>query len=73
VLDENTPGKRLAVTADVMAIVFLMLFFVLLMRSPRYAFASLAIAIVLLYRGKVKSATTRARRRVEEEVYSSEI
>jgi hypothetical protein len=27
---------------------------------------------VLLYRGKVKTATTRARRRVEEEIYSSE-
>jgi len=56
-----------------MGVVFLLLFFVLLMRHPRYAFASLAIAIVLLYRGKVKSATTRARRRVEEEIYSSEI
>jgi len=33
----------------------------------------MAIAIVLLYRGKVKSATTKARRRVEEEVYSSDI
>jgi len=56
-----------------MGFVFLLLFFVLLMSHPRYAFVSMAIAIVLLYRGKVKSATTRARRRVEEEVYSSEI
>jgi hypothetical protein len=56
-----------------MGVVFLLLFFVLLMSHPRYAFVSMAIAIVLLYRGKVKSATTKARRRVEEEVYSSDI
>jgi len=56
-----------------MGFVFLLLFFVLLMRHPRYAFVSMAIAIVLLYRGKVKSATTRARRRVEDEVYSSDV
>ena len=56
-----------------MPVVFLVLFFVLLTRHPRYAFASMIIAIVLLYRGRVKSATTRARRRVEEDVYSSQV
>jgi uncharacterized membrane protein YgaE (UPF0421/DUF939 family) len=66
-------GKRLAAAGRTMGVVFLLLFFVLLMSHPRYAFVSLAIAIVLLYRGKVKSATTKARRRVEEDVYSSDI
>jgi hypothetical protein len=56
-----------------MPVVFLVLFFVLLMRHPRYAFVSMLIAIVLLYRGRMKSATTRARRRVEEDVYSSQV
>jgi hypothetical protein len=56
-----------------MPVVFLLLFFVLLMRHPRYAFVSMVVAIVLFYRGRVKSATTRARRRVEEDVYSSQI
>jgi hypothetical protein len=56
-----------------MAAVFLLLFFVLLMSHPRYAFASIAVAIVLFYRGRVKSATTRPRRRVEEDVYSSQV
>jgi hypothetical protein len=56
-----------------MGVVFLLLFFVLVMSHPRYAFVSMAIAIVLLYRGKVKSATTKARRRVEEDVYSSQV
>jgi hypothetical protein len=56
-----------------MALIFLLLFPVLLMHRPRYAFASMAIAIVLLYRGRMKSATQKARRRVDEEVYSSQI
>ena len=56
-----------------MGVVFLLLFFVLLMSHPRYAFVSMAIAIVLLYRGKVKSATTKSRRRVEGDVYSSQL
>jgi len=56
-----------------MGVVFLLLFFVLLLRHPRYAFVSMLIAIVLLYRGKVKTETTKARRRVEEDVYSSQI
>ncbi|HTH03506.1 MAG TPA: hypothetical protein VL882_24690 [Vicinamibacterales bacterium] len=56
-----------------MPVVFLVLFFVLLLRHPRYAFVSMLIAIVLLYRGRVKSATTRAGRRVEEDVYSSQV
>ena len=56
-----------------MAILFLALFPILLMYNTRWAFASIVLAIVLLYRGKVKTATTRARRRVEEEVYSSDI
>jgi hypothetical protein len=56
-----------------MAILLLALFPVLLMYSTRWAFAAVALAIVLLYRGKVKTATTRARHRVEEEVYSSDV
>jgi hypothetical protein len=72
-LDATITGKRLAVAKGTMGVVFLLLFFVLLMSHPRYAFVSMAIAIVLLYRGKVKSATTKARRRVDEEVYSSDI
>jgi hypothetical protein len=56
-----------------MAAFFLLLFFILLMSHPRYAFASMAVAIVLSYRARVKSATTHARRRVEEDVYSSQV
>ncbi len=56
-----------------MALVFLLLFPVLLMRHPRYAFACMAIAIVLLYRQRVKSATQKARRRVDEDIYSSQV
>jgi len=59
--------------SSLVATVFLLLFFFLLMSHPRYAFASMAVAIVLFYRGRVKSATTRARRRVEEDVYSSQV
>lgn len=65
-------GKRLA-EAIFVAVLLLALFPILLMYRPRWAFAAIALAIVLLYRGKVKSATTRVRRRVEEEVYSSDI
>ncbi len=56
-----------------MAVVLLVLFPVLLMYRPRYAFAAMVLAIVLLYRGRVKSATDKARRRVEEDVRSSQI
>jgi hypothetical protein len=56
-----------------MALVLLLLFPVLLMHRPRYAFACMAIAIVLLYRSRVKSATQKARRRVDEEIYSSQV
>ena len=56
-----------------MAILLLALFPVLLMYNTRWAFAAVALAIVLLYRGKVKTATTRARHRLEEEVYSSDV
>lgn len=56
-----------------MAVLLLALFPILLMYKTRWAFACIALAIVLLYRGKVKTATTRARRRVEEDVYSSHI
>jgi hypothetical protein len=56
-----------------MAILLLALFPILLMYNTRWGFAALLLAIVLLYRGKVKTATTHARRRVEEEVYSSDV
>jgi hypothetical protein len=56
-----------------MAVLFLALFPILLMYRPRWAFAAIALAIVLLYRSRVKTATTNARRRVEEEIYSSDI
>ena len=56
-----------------MPVLLLALFPILLMYRPRWAFGAIALAIVLLYRGKVKSATTRARRRVDEEVYSSDV
>jgi hypothetical protein len=56
-----------------MAVLLLALFPVLLMYRPRYAFVAMLLAIVLLYRSRVKSATTRACRRVEEEVYSSQL
>jgi hypothetical protein len=56
-----------------MGVLLLALFPVLLMYRPRWAFADIALAIVLLYRSRVKTATTRARRRVDEEVYSSHI
>lgn len=56
-----------------MAVLLLVLFPILLMYRPRWAFVAIALAIVLLYRGHVKTATTRARHRVEEEVYSSDI
>ena len=58
---------------NVMAILLLALFPILLMYNTRWGFAALLLAIVLLYRGKVKTATTHARRRVEEEVYSSDV
>jgi len=56
-----------------MGFVLLLLFPILLMHRPRYAFACIAIAIVLLYRSRVKSATQKARRRVDEEIHSSQI
>jgi len=56
-----------------MAILLLALFPILLMYRTGWAFAVIALAIVLLYRSRVKTATTKARRRVEEEVYSSHI
>ena len=65
-------GRRLAAAID-MAILLLALFPILLMYKTRWAFAAIALAIVLLYRGKVKTATTRARRRVDEEIYSSDV
>jgi hypothetical protein len=57
---------------SVMAVLLLALFPILLMYKTRWAFACIGLAIVLLYRGKVKTATTRAQRRVEEDVYSSQ-
>lgn len=54
-----------------MAVLLLALFPILLMYRPRWAFAAIVVAIVLLYRSRVKTATTSARRRVEEDVYSS--
>jgi 4-hydroxybenzoate polyprenyltransferase len=56
-----------------MAVLLLALFPILLLYRPRWALAAIALAIVLLYRSRVKTATTKARRRVEEEVYSSHI
>jgi hypothetical protein len=56
-----------------MAVLLLALFPILLLYRPRWGFAAIALAIVLLYRSRVKTATTRARRRVEEDVYSSHV
>jgi hypothetical protein len=56
-----------------MGFILLLLFPILLMHRPRYAFACIAIAIVLLYRSRVKSATQKARRRVDEEIHSPQI
>ena len=56
-----------------MGFFLLLLFPILLMYRPRYAFVCMAIAIVVLYRGRVKSATQKARRRVDEEIYNSQI
>jgi hypothetical protein len=65
-------GKRLA-AAIFMAVLLLALVPILRIYRPRWAFAAIALTIVLRYRSKVKTATTRARRRVDEEVYSSDI
>jgi hypothetical protein len=56
-----------------MAVLLLALFPILLIYRPRWAYAAIALAIVLLYRSRVKTATSRARRRVDEEVYSSDL
>ena len=64
-------AKSLRVARKIMAVVLLVLFPVLLMYRPRYALVAMVVAIVLLYRGRVKSATSRARRRVDDEMHSS--
>ena len=50
-----------------MAIFFLMLFFVLLLFRPRLAFIALAIAIVMLYRGRTSGATRTGPRYVSDD------
>ena len=50
-----------------MAIAFLMLFFVLLLFRPRLAFVALAIAIVMLYRGRTNGATRTGPRYVSDD------
>jgi hypothetical protein len=40
-----------------MAVILLVVFFGLVLTRPRLAFVALAVAIVLLYRGRIKGAT----------------
>jgi hypothetical protein len=50
-----------------MAVAFLLLFFALLLFRPRLAFLALAIAIVMLYRGRTSSAPRTGPRYVGED------
>jgi hypothetical protein len=49
-----------------MALILLILFPVLLMYRPRAAFVTIALAIVLLYRQKTRTAGRKVRHRIDD-------
>jgi hypothetical protein len=69
----RSPGESVARTLrrtrseETMVVALLALFFVLLLFRPRLAFIALAVAIVLLYRGRASGSTRSGPRHVSDD------